>query len=219
MGYKLNELYNEDCMAAMKKFSDNFFDLAIVDPPYGLKIDGQKEYISKTNSKHNRKKHKFLGWDKERPRAEYFEELRRVSKNQVIWGGNYFVEYLPPTKGWLVWDKGQHGLTMSDCELAYTSFNTPTRVTIINRAELAKEGTIHPTQKPIKLYSWVLSLFAKEGDLILDTHCGSASSLIACYRANTNFIGFEIEKYYYDKALERLNEEKAQIRIYDILAK
>lgn len=217
MKYKLNTLYNEDCLEAMKYIPDKYFDLAIVDPPYGIGIDGQKEYISKTNSKHNRKANAFYGWDKERPGEEYFRELKRVSKNQIIWGGNYFVEHLPPTKGWLVWDKGQHGLSMSDCELAYTSFNKPTRVVNINRGELAREGTIHPTQKPIKLYAWILSMFADKSYKVLDTHCGSANSLIACHRAGIDFLGFEIQEEYYKAAKARLEAKQAQLRLFDII--
>lgn len=179
---ELNKLYNMDCMQGMKEFPDGFFDLAIVDPPYGIGIDGQKKRVC-GNPKHNRKEHIRKSWDKTIPPPEYFRELERVSKAQVIWGGNYFVPYLEQGhKGWLVWDKGQHGLTMSDCELAYTSFDTPTRVFVCNRVELLNDGTIHPTQKPVKLYSWVLSLFARKGMKILDTHAGSGSSLIACYR-------------------------------------
>lgn len=124
---ELNKLYNMDCMQGMKEFPDGFFDLAIVDPPYGIGIDGQKKRVC-GNPKHNRKEHIRKSWDKAIPPPEYFRELERVSKAQVIWGGNYFVPYLEQGhKGWLVWDKGQHGLTMSDCELAYTSFDTPTR--------------------------------------------------------------------------------------------
>lgn len=171
---ELNKLYNMDCMQGMKEFPDGFFDLAIVDPPYGIGIDGQKKRVC-GNPKHNRKEHIRKSWDKAIPPPEYFRELERVSKAQVIWGGNYFVPYLEQGhKGWLVWDKGQHGLTMSDCELAYTSFDTPTRVFVCNRVELLNDGTIHPTQKPVKLYSWVLSLFARKGMKILDTHAGSA---------------------------------------------
>lgn len=175
---ELNKLYNMDCMQGMKEFPDGFFDLAIVDPPYGIGIDGQKKRVC-GNPKHNRKEHIRKSWDKAIPPPEYFRELERVSKAQVIWGGNYFVPYLEQGhKGWLVWDKGQHGLTMSDCELAYTSFDTPTRVFVCNRVELLNDGTIHPTQKPVKLYSWVLSLFARKGMKILDTHAGSGSSLL-----------------------------------------
>lgn len=175
-GQHLNRLYNIDCMEAMRNIPDKYFQLAITDPPYGIGIDGQKISINK-NPKHNRKEHQRKGWDKSIPQEEYFRELERVSVNQIIWGGNYFVEHLKEGhKGWIVWDKGQRGLTMSDCELAYTSFDKPTRIVTINRAELAKDGTIHPTQKPVKLYEWILKNYAQPGDRIIDTHAGSGAS-------------------------------------------
>ena len=215
---ELNKLYNMDCMQGMKEFPDGFFDLAIVDPPYGIGIDGQKKRVC-GNPKHNRKEHIRKSWDKAIPPPEYFRELERVSKAQVIWGGNCFVPYLEQGhKGWLVWDKGQHGLAMSDCELAYTSFDTPTRVFVCNRVELLNDGTIHPTQKPVKLYSWVLSLFARKGMKILDTHAGSGSSLIACYRqGGLDFVGFEIDEDYCRAAQARLEQEQAQMRLFDLL--
>lgn len=208
-----------DCMQGMKEFPDGYFDLAIVDPPYGIGIDGQKKSVNK-NPKHNRKEHAKKGWDTAPPDEAYFRELERVSKRQVIWGGNYFVPALQQAhKGWLVWDKGQRGLTMSDCELAYTSFDTPTRVFTLNRVELQIEGTIHPTQKPIRLYEWVLSLYAKAGYRILDTHAGSASSLIACYRYGLDYVGFEIDEDYCRRANERIEKETAQIRLFDCMEK
>ena len=209
--------YNMDCMDGMKQFPDKFFDLAIVDPPYGLGIDGQKESISK-NPKHNRKQHIRKSWDSSIPDKDYFYELFRVSKNQIIWGANYFVKYLNTgTKGWIVWDKWQHGLTMSDCELAFSSFNCPTRVKIINRVELLNEGTIHPTQKPIKLYEWLLNNYAKPGDKILDTHVGSASSLIACHKLGFEYVGFELDTDYFKAALDRLAAVEAQSSIFDFI--
>lgn len=209
--------YNMDCMDGMKQFPDKFFDIAIVDPPYGLGIDGQKESISK-NPKHNRKQHIWKSWDSSIPDKDYFYELFRVSKNQIIWGANYFVKYLNTgTKGWIVWDKGQHGLTMSDCELAFSSFNCPTRVKIINRVELLNEGTIHPTQKPIKLYEWLLNNYAKPGDKILDTHVGSASSLIACHKLGFEYVGFELDTDYFKAASDRLAAVEAQSSIFDFI--
>lgn len=215
---ELNRLYNLDCMQGMKEFPDGFFDLAIVDPPYGIGIDGQRKRVCR-NPKHNRKEHSREGWVNEPPSEEYFRELERVSRNQIIWGGNYFVPVLKQAhKGWLVWDKGQRGLSMSDCELAYTSFDTPTRIFTLNRVELQIEGTIHPTQKPVKLYEWVLSLFARKGMKILDTHAGSASSLIACHRiGGLDYVGFEINAKYFEAANKRLETEKAQIRLFDLL--
>lgn len=215
---ELNRLYNMDCMKGMAEFPDGFFDLAIVDPPYGIGVDGQRERIC-TNTKHNRKEHIRKSWDKAIPPPEYFRELERVSKQQIIWGGNYFVPYLEQGhKGWLIWDKGQRGLTMSDCELAYTSFDTPTRIFTLNRVALQQEGTIRPTQKPVKLYLWVLSLFARKGMRILDTHAGSASSLVACYQhGGLDYVGFEIDADYFKAANKRLEEERAQIRLFDLL--
>lgn len=213
MKYKLNTLYNVDCMEAMKDIPDKYFGLSIVDPPYGIGVDGQKESICK-NPKHNRKLHQKKNWDSSIPNKEYFKELERVSKNQIIWGANYFVKHLEKgTKGWIVWDKGQHGLTMSDCELAYSSFGVPTRVVVINRVELLKDGTIHPTQKPVALYKWLLKNYAKKGDKILDTHVGSASSLIACHDLGFEYLGFEIDSDYFAKATERLEQHKAQMKM------
>ena len=215
---ELNRLYNMDCMKGMAEFPDGFFDLAIVDPPYGIGVDGQRERIC-TNTKHNRKEHIRKSWDRAIPPPEYFRELERVSKAQIIWGGNYFVPYLTQGhKGWLIWGKGQRGITMSDCELAYTSFDTPTRIFTLNRVALQQEGTIHPTQKPVKLYSWVLSLFARKGMRILDTHAGSASSLVACYQhGGLDYVGFEIDADYFKAANKRLEEERAQIRLFELL--
>ena len=211
---ELKGFYNMDCMDGMKEIPDKYFDLAIVDPPYGIGIDGQKESTSK-NPKHNRKEHVRKDWDSAIPKKEYFDELFRVSKNQIIWGGNYFVEHLKKgTKGWIVWDKGQHGLTMSDAELAFSSFQKPTRVKVINRVELLIDGTIHPTQKPIKLYHWLLNNYAKEGDKILDTHVGSASSLIACHDMGFEYLGFELDEDYYRMASERLEAHKAQLSLF-----
>lgn len=216
--FRLNQLYNIDCMKAMQEIPDKFFELAICDPPYGIGIDGQKLNINKRNPKYNRKKHAKKDWDSEIPPEEYFRELERVSVNQIIWGGNYFVEHLKKgTKGWIVWDKGQHGLTMSDCELAYTSFDIPTRIVVINRVELLKDGTFHPTQKPVKLFEWVISNYAKDGDKIIDTHAGSGSCLIAAHRIRHKFLGFEVEQSYFTQADRRIRQEQAQMSIFDFM--
>lgn len=215
--FELNRLYNMDCMEAMKEIPDKYFQLAICDPPYGIGHDGQRQRVH-ANVKHNRKHHERKGWDKDTPPQEYFSELERISVNQIIFGGNYFVPMLSKgTKGWIVWDKGQHGLSMSDCELAYSSFDCPTRVVVINRAELQRDGdTIHPTQKPVKPYKWILANYAKPGDRIIDTHAGSGSCLIACHDMYFDYIGFEIDAGYFNKATERLERIKSQLRIFDI---
>ncbi len=208
-------LIHGDCLQALKSYGDNYFDVAIVDPPYGIGIDGQKQSINLNNPKANRKAHDFKGWDNEIPTAEYFAELERVSKNQIIWGANYFVEHLHKgTKGWVVWYKGQEGLTMSDAELAYSSFDCATRVVKINRVELLKDGTIHPTQKPIKLYKWLLENYTNENDLILDTHLGSGSIAIACHQMKRKLIAYEIDAEYYQKACKRFEEQTRQTALW-----
>lgn len=201
-------------MELMKEFPDKYFDLAIVDPPYGLGIDGQKESINK-NPKHNRKEHEHKGWDNTIPDANYFNELNRVSKNQIIWGANYFVEHINKgTKGWVVWYKGQEGLTMSDAELAYSSFDYTTKVVKINRVELLKDGTIHPTQKPVKLYSWLLDNYSNPSHKILDTHLGSGSIAIACHYFGCDLTASEIDKEYYDAAMKRIELCTRQIKMF-----
>lgn len=192
-------------MEGMAQFPDKFFDLAIVDPPYGIGRDGQKKT---TGGNGGRKAHSFKGWDNMRPDSEYFKELFRVSKNQIIWGGNYFSNLLPPTMGWIMWDKGQR-INQSDGELAFTSFNRALRIFEINRVALLMEGTIHPTQKPIALYEWLLKNYAKPGYKILDTHLGSGSSRIAAYKMGFDFWGFEIDEDYFNDAEKRFRQSIA----------
>ncbi len=178
----------------MARYPDGYFDLAIVDPPYGIDI---------------------AKWDSAIPKDIFFNELFRVSKNQIIWGANYFVKHLTKgTKGWVVWFKGQIGLTMSDCELAYSSFQRATRVVNINRVDLLKQNTIHPTEKPIRLYQWLLDNYAKEGDKILDTHLGSGSIAIACHNLGYDLTACELDKDYYKAAIKRIQQHKAQIRMF-----
>lgn len=208
-----NQYINGDCMEYLVQYPDNFFELAIVDPPYGIGIDGQKLSINK-NPKHNRKAHEKKEWDSKIPSKEYFKELIRVSKNQIIWGGNYFTEHLRPTKAWIFWYKGQNDLTMSDGELAWTSFEKVTRQVKINRAELIKQNTFHPTEKPVKLYKWLLQNYATEGDLILDTHVGSASSLIAFEDMGFNYHAYELDKDYYEAGKKRLEQFRLQQKLF-----
>ena len=205
---------NEDNMQLMARYEDNYFDLAIVDPPYGIKRDGQEETFTK-NIKHKRKHHKQKQWDAAKPNQKYFDELKRVSKHQIIWGANYFVKHLNKgTMGWVFWFKGQNDLTMSDGEIAYTSFQRATRQININRGFIAKNGgSIHPTQKPVKLYEWLLMNYAKEGDKILDTHLGSGSIAIACHNLGYDLTACELDKEYYEASIKRINQHKAQLRI------
>ena len=198
--------YNMDCMIGMAQFPDKFFDLAIVDPPYGI---GEADGRCRTRKKHNHIViHKKKEWDKKRPDENYFNELYRISKNQIIWGANYFVEYLKPSMGWIYWDKFIGG-DFSDGELAYTSFQRALKKFSYSYHAETKGGhlRIHPTQKPIALYRWPLQNYAKPGDKILDTHVGSASSLIACEIEGFNdYVGFELDEDYYKDSLKRLEQ-------------
>jgi len=208
-----SEVFNMDCMEGMAKYPDKYFELAIVDPPYGIKRSGQTERFTKLK-KHKRKHFEDKKWDNYTPDKKYFDELFRISVNQIIWGANYFVKYLNSSMGWVFWDKGQD-LSMSDGELAYTSFDKALRRIKINRGQLNVEGgTIHPTQKPLKLYKWLLTNYAKQGDKILDTHLGSGSSRIAAYDLGFDFTGFELDKDYYDAQEKRFNDFKAQLKLF-----
>ena len=200
------EYYNEDCMAGMARYPDKHFDLAIVDPPYGIGVN--KMQLGNGKRKIYRGKD---DWDKEPPSEEYFKELFRVSKNQIIWGGNYFK--LPPTRCFLIWDKQlPEGFSFASCEFAWTSYDLSAK-TFYKRPQGQDGGNrIHPTQKPVALYKWLLTNYAKPGDLILDTHVGSASSLIACHDLGFSAVGFEIDEEYYRISLERLQKHQRQIR-------
>ena len=209
----MSEFYNMDCMEGMKQFPDKYFELAIVDPPYGIEETTGRE-TSHGRGKlrdraFNKGEIKFNKWDR-KPNQEYFDELRRVSKNQIIWGGNYF--NLPPTRCVIVWDKCQPWENFSQIELAWTSFDSPAR---IYKYDNRTSGKIHPCQKPVALYTWLLNTYAHKGDKILDTHVGSASSLIACHRLGFEYIGFELDTDYYNQAVERLEAEKAQMTFFD----
>lgn len=213
-----SQVFNEDCVEALKRFSDNHFDLAIVDPPYGIGFDGEKPTMVKKYSKGYTQK----SWDKNAPDQEYFDQLLRVSKNQIVWGANHFISKLPyDSPCWLFWDKQKGDFSLADGELAWTSFKTAVRQFtyrwhgfIQQKMGDHKEERIHPTQKPVDLYSWLLKNYAKEGDLILDTHVGSGSSRIACNKAGLPFIGFEIDKEYYDNQEKRFNAFISQLRMF-----
>lgn len=197
------ELLNIDCMDFMATLPDKAFDLAIVDPPYGIGRAGGE-------TGKDWKWHEPKEWDNAIPTAEYFAELKRVSEHQIIWGANYFTDRLPPSMGWVVWDKGQD-LTMSDCELAYTSFDKALRRKVMNRCKIGEHGGVmHPTQKPVKLYEWLLTNYAKPGQRILDTHLGSGSSAIAAHNLGFDFVGMELDADYYAAACKRFEQHKAQ---------
>lgn len=202
---ELNNFVCGDCMDYLPQFPDKYFELAIVDPPYGINIQ-KSGRLKKYNTGEI--------WDDKPPDKEYFNELFRVSKNQVIWGGNYFG--LPATKCFLIWDKKQpEDISFASCEYAWTSFSTSAKTFYFSPFS-DKEKRFHTSQKPIELYDWILAKYAKQGDKILDTHVGSASSLIACYKNGFDYIGFEKDPYYYDLANKRLEEYKSQITLFDI---
>ena len=200
---------NEDCMDLMSRYSDNHFELAIVDPPYGI---GNKFKGGKTG-KMNFNEVVDRGWDIEPPNKDYFDELKRVSKNQIIWGGNYFLDNLNSSRCFIVWDKKvSEDFSLAMCELAWTSFD---KLAKIYRMSVPKTGNkIHPTQKPVKLYEWLLMNYAKEGDKILDTHFGSGSIAIACHNLGFELTGCELDKDYYVAAIKRIEQHKAQQRLF-----
>ena len=204
----INKIHNQDCLEAMKLMKDNQFDLAIVDPPYGIIASGgQKGGVSEKYKNRAYTNGSIDDWDI-KPNDRYFKELFRVSKNQVIWGGNYFD--LPPTRGIIFWDKVQPFETYSKGELAWTSFTYPAK---LFRYDNRYKGKIHPTQKPVKLYEWLLMNYAKEGDKILDTHLGSGSIAIACHNLGYDLTGFELDKEYYDNAIKRIKNHQSQLRL------
>ena len=204
-----------DCMVGMKQFPDKYFDLAIVDPPYGIARFGNRVELS------NRicKEEKINKWDI-KPTQEYFDELFRVSKNQIIWGANNFT--LPETEYFIVWDKWQTVDNFASAEYAWTNCKVPAKVFRYSIHKVMQErkqdgGKIHPTQKPVALYEWLLKNYAKPGDKILDTHVGSASSLIACHKMGFEYIGFEIDKDYYEAAQKRIRIHMQQQTIFELL--
>ena len=210
-----SEVYNEDCIEVMKRYEDKFFDLAVVDPPYG--IGANKMQLGNGKRKIYRGKN---DWDNSIPTAEYWEQLFRVSKNQIVWGGNYMTEHLKPTSSWLFWDKGTGDNDFADGELAWTSFNKALRIFEMSRGKaLAKNneqgGRFHPTQKPVELYDFCFN-FAKleEGAKVIDTHLGSGSSRISANKNKLNFVGFEIDEEYFNKQNKRYEEFVSQTRLF-----
>jgi len=194
-------LYNMDCMELLRNTEDNYYDLAIVDPPYGIGIS--KNPI---RQKHNKKQ-----WDNNIPQKEYFKELFRVSKDQIIWGGNYFD--LPKTQGFYIWDKKQpHDFSLAMCEYAWSSIQKPSKMWSLS--VLKEKNKIHPTQKPIELYEWLLINNAKEGDKILDTHLGSGSIAIACNRLKYELTASELDADYFKASVKRYKEQTAQIQLF-----
>jgi len=196
------EITNEDNMELMARYEDNYFDLAIVDPPYRDKNDPD-QWLRANNG--DMKK-----WEKT-PTEKYYKELFRVSKNQIIWGGNYFTNYLEPNNNWLIWYKMNDGVHFSMCEMAWSSIRK--NIKLLHHFNSGKKK-IHPTQKPVKLYEWILMGWAKEGDEILDTHLGSGSSAIACHNLGFDLTACELDSEYYEAAMKRIEQHKAQLKLF-----
>jgi site-specific DNA-methyltransferase (adenine-specific) len=194
---------NEDNMELMARYPDNYFDLAIVDPPYGIDRNG----MNMGNSVFNKDDKK---WDNSIPTNEYFDELFRVSKNQIIWGGNYFP--LPQSQYFAIWDKGEtmYGRDFAECEFAWVKSGG----TRIYKKSPNQPERIHPTQKPVALYKWLLDKYGKQGDKILDTHLGSGSIAIACHDYGFDLTACELDKEYFDKAMQRINNHTAQTKLF-----
>jgi site-specific DNA-methyltransferase (adenine-specific) len=205
-----SEVFNTDCVEAMKAYPDNYFELAIVDPPYGINVN-----MNMGARKGEKRKHTSKDWDKKSPNKEYFVELFRISKNQIIWGANNFIDNLTNKTGWIFWDKVITGnVSFSDGELAWTSFDCALKkISISIQINYLKENRIHPTQKPIALYRWLLKNYANPHDKILDTHLGSGSSRIAADMEGFDFTGFELDTDYFNASCKRFNEYKLQTKL------
>ena len=218
----ISQTYNMDCIQGMKEYPDNYFQLAIVDPPYGINaasdVRGNTKY---GNAKAVSKSYGKKDWDISAPSVKYFNELMRVFKNQIVWGANHFIENMPYSSScWIVWDKDNGNNGYADCELAWTSFKTAVRKYrfkwhgMLQENMKDKEERIHPTQKPVKLYEWLLMNYANTGDKILDTHLGSGSSRIAAHNLGFDFVGFELDKEYYENEIKRFNQVTSQLTMF-----
>jgi site-specific DNA-methyltransferase (adenine-specific) len=209
---------NEDNMELMARYEDNYFDLAIVDPPYGISYARGKNGWGVNK---NRPKLDDVKWDKKTPNQEYFTELQRVSKNQIICGGNYFTDKIPVSKCWIVWNKinnTENKSVFADAELLWTSFKKVVKMYTLRTmgfiSDTKDNKRIHPTQKPTELYEWLLMNYAKENDKILDTHLGSGSIAIACHNLGYDLTACELDKEYYEAAMKRIEQHKAQQRLF-----
>lgn len=224
--------YNMDCMDALHDFPDNYFDLAVVDPPYGINVF-RKDNASRSKLATSKSYKKYAGGDSAAPDPEYFRQLKRISRNQIIFGANHFMDNIAEgfrggasgisSPCWIVWDKQNGQNDFADGELAFTSFQTAVRIFRFTWAGMRqgnmreKEVRIHPTQKPVALYDWIFHNYTERGQKILDTHVGSASSLIAAHKAGLRFVGFELDPEYYAAAVRRYDRETAQLSIFDYL--
>ena len=210
-----------DCMDVMKGFEDGHFDLAVVDPPYGIGAGGSfGRYWDSTLGKPAPAAVRNIvkDWDKAIPGADYWRELFRVSKHQIVWGGNYFTEYLPPRRGWIGWDKKQpEAASFGMLEMAWSSFDRPTKMFRMYSTHVTQGVRIHPTQKPIDLYKWIFSKYAAPGQRVLDTHMGSGSVAIAAHYAGIHLTACEIDADYYEAAMARITKETRQAELFSHL--
>ena len=221
--FELNRLYNLDSEKAIKRIQDKFFELAIIDPPYGIGENGTKNH-TRSKLAESKDYKSYAGNDNASPPEEYFRELFRISKNQIIFGANHFISKIPyDSSCWIVWDKENGNNDFADCELAWTSFKSAVRIFRFRWAGMLqgdmknKEIRIHPNQKPVALYQWIIYKFSEPGVKIIDTHAGSGSCLIAAHKTQHKFLGFELDKTYYTLADKRLRDEMAQLSIFDFM--
>ena len=213
----ISEVYNMDCRAAMREMPDKAFSLAIVDPPYGIGIANKKDGFHSRKGKRSYNPHAKKSWDSSIPPPEYFSELMRVSENQIVWGGNYMTDYLYASRCWIFWDKVKSVQNYADGEFAWTSFDENARKVTIQHSGFLRsdpQKSIHPTQKPIALYKWLLQNYAKPGDTILDTHLGSGSSRIAAYDMGFDFTGYELDTEYFNASDARFKNHISNLKLF-----
>lgn len=209
----VDKIINADCLCILKQLPDKCIDLVLTGPPYGIDYGGQLKGKGDCNGgidKNGWRGWNAPEWDKERPSEEIFKEILRVSKNQIIWGGNYFADLLPASQGWLVWNKGQRDFSLADGELAWTSFDRALRIFDYSRAKALQDGKIHPTQKPLQLMQWCLEKGSKEGDLVADFFSGSGTTAVACYNTKRKFICVEKDFDYWKASCKRLEDSQRQ---------
>ena len=201
-----------DCLEVMKDMPDNCVDLVLTDPQYGI---GADQAACKNKGKWGWAYYGESDWDKKRPDKVYFDEIIRISKNQVIWGGNYFADLLPPSMGWLIWNKCQRAFSLADAELAWTSYHAAIRTFDYSRGAAVQDGKVHPTQKPRALFKWIIEKFTEEGDVVCDPYLGSGTTGVACVAMGRHFIGIEINEAYCEVARKRIQAEREKYSLFE----
>lgn len=206
-------LIQGDCLEVLPTLEPGSVDAVVVDPQYGIDYENAGGFCESSGWV----RHEKRGWDTERPPKRYFDLIRDISRVQVIWGGNYFADLLPPTMRWLIWDKGQTGFTLADCEMAWTSQQNATRRLLLPRGVANREPRLHWTQKPVKLMMWSIETCCNDCETICDTHMGSATTAIACMRLGRRFIGIEKDPGYYQIAVDRVKKELGRFPLLDAI--